>query len=322
MSFLRPDFSRPGRGVEKDEQVSPVAKFFLVFFRRLSKFIQLNLTFLIPVAVILAMVVGLLLMPVQRYGLEIRLPSTILQLSLWELYVVPLPLILLAPFHTGLMVVTKRLANEEYAFVWSEYWEGVRDNWKQGLLNGILCYVAYVVLSFSLVYYFNTMSDGALNFIPLAFSLLMLVIFLLAELYIPTMMVSVKLKFIPLVKNSIIFGFMNFFKNLLTIAMLLVVCAVLYCMQLTGITLLIGLFFVVSLFFSVTAYIATYMAYPMIDSYIIKPYQKKEEVANAPEVQRTTSDFEYEHDELDDDDDKPEYVYYNGKLVKRDELKK
>lgn len=321
MSIFRPDYNRPGRGVEKDEQVSPVAKFFLVFFRRLSKFITLNLTFLIPVTAVILMIAGLLMAPVHRLALEIHLPSNILQLSLWDLYVVPLPLILLAPFHTGVMVVTKRLANEEYAFIWSEYWQGVKDNWKQGLLNGILCYLAYVIFSFSLVYYFNTMSDGALTFIPLAFSILLLIVFVLAELYIPVLMVSVELKFIPLVKNAIIFGIMNFFKNLLTLGMLLVVCAVLYCTQMTGLSLMIGLFFIISLFFSVTAYITTYMTYPMINDYIIKPYKKKEEASTAAHVQQNTSDFEYEQDELDDDDG-PEYVFYNGKMVHRDELNK
>lgn len=321
MSIFRPDYNRPGRGVEKDEQVSPAAKFFLVFFRRLSKFITLNLTFLIPLTVVILMIAGLLVAPVRRLALEIHLPSNILQLSLWDLYVVPLPLVLLAPFHTGVMVVTKRLANEEYAFIWSEYWQGVKDNWKQGLLNGILCYLAYVIFSFSLVYYFNTMSDGALNFIPLAFSILLLIVFVLAELYIPVLMVSVDLKFIPLVKNAIIFGIMNFFKNLLTLGMLLVVCAVLWCTQMTGLSLMIGLFFIISLFFSVTAYITTYMAYPMINDYIIKPYKKKEEASTAAHVQQNTSDFEYEQDELDDDDG-PEYVFYNGKMVHRDELNK
>ena len=78
MSIFRPDYNRPGRGVEKDEQVSPVAKFFLVFFRRLSKFITLNLTFLIPLTVVILMIAGLLVAPVHRLALEIHLPSSTL----------------------------------------------------------------------------------------------------------------------------------------------------------------------------------------------------------------------------------------------------
>lgn len=322
MSFLRPNYDRPGKGVEKDEpELSGAAKFFTIFFRRLSKFAQLNLTFMIPVVGVLLLMLVVYIMPVQRYSLEITMASNIVKLSLWELYAVPLPLILLAPFHTGVMVVTKRLANEEYAFVWSEYWKGVKDNWKQGLLNGILCYLAYLILSFSIIYYYNQLTAQWFNFIPLALVLLLLIVFVLAELYIPLMIVSVDLKFTHIVKNSIIFGIMSLFKNLLTIIILAAVLVVMFFMQTMGLTIILCGIFVATLFFSFTAYVVTFFGYPMIRDYVIKPFDRKEEASNAIEVQKDTSNYEYQNDELDDDDSL-EYVYYNGRLVKKDEIEK
>ena len=321
MPLFRVDYSRPGRGVDKDEpELTGLSRFFTIFMRRFSKFVKLNLTFMIPFAVCVGMMVGLIFMPLQRYTLELQLSDSILRLSLWDLYVVPLPIILLMPFIFGMMVVARRLTNEEYCFIWSEFWHGVKDNWKQGLVNGVMVYIFYAVLSFAIVYYCNSLSEHWFNFIPLALVLLMLVAFLLAELYIPLLATSVKLKLIPLVKNALIFGIISLVKNLIVIVIIAGLFALLYFSQIMGLTLFAAMILVIVIFFSFIAYLVSYNCYPMIRDYIVKPYERKEKAANAPEVQKSEENFEYEHDELDDDDEEPEYVYYNGKMIKREEL--
>lgn len=53
LSLFKINYDKPGRGVEKDEpEKSAVMNFFTIFFRRLSKFVQLNFIFMIPCALI------------------------------------------------------------------------------------------------------------------------------------------------------------------------------------------------------------------------------------------------------------------------------
>ncbi|MEG1426848.1 MAG: DUF624 domain-containing protein, partial [Oscillospiraceae bacterium] len=170
MSFLGfGNYAKPGPGVSKEEEDKSVfVRFFLVFMRRFSKFMQLNLIFMIPLLGVVALMVALLFLPVPRYEMKLTLADTILQLKLWELYVVPMPLILVSPFFAGVMVVARRLANEEYAFIWSEYWSGVKANWKQATINGVFLYAMYFLLSFAFLYYSGNLSKGFLSFIPYA----------------------------------------------------------------------------------------------------------------------------------------------------------
>ncbi len=324
LSLFKINYDKPGRGVEKDEpEKSAVMNFFTIFFRRLSKFVQLNFIFMIPCALIAALMFGLFLLPVPRYEMALTLSSSIIKLQLWEVYVVPMPIVLLAPFYAGVMVVVRRMANKEYVFPWAEYWQGVKDNWKQFLINGIFCYIAYVVLSFSIIYYSGELSSGWFNFIPFALVLILVVLLVFSQLYAPVLMVSVDIKLKPLYKNSLIFAIMGVFRNILIVVLYVALLFLyFYVVPMMGLTLLIGFALLITIIPVFVAYINVYICYPMIDSYIIKPYEKKEEVKNDPVVQPSTEDFKYIADELDENRDESEYVYYNGRLVKRDEINK
>lgn len=317
------NYAKPGPGVRKDEEEKSVwLKFFIVFKRRLSKFMQLNLIFMLPILGVAALMFCILFLPVPRYAMQFTLGETIFSLKLWELYVVPMPLMLLSPFVGGLMVVSRRLANEEYAFVWSEYWKGVKENWKQFLANGIFLYVMYFLLSFSFIYYSGNLSDNFLSFIPYAMIILVTVLLVFSQYYVSVMIVSVNLKLTHIYKNALIFAIMGLGRNLLLTVIFAALVVLLWMAQIMGLTLLIALAVIILLLFSFIAYTTSYLTYPLVKRYIIDPFENKDIVKNAPEVQPSTDEnFDYLQDELDGGEENNEqYVYVNGKLVKRDSL--
>ena len=59
------NYDKPGPGVDKDEpkKAAPV-RFFEILWRKLSKLVQLNLTFMIPFIVVIALMVGAFLLPI------------------------------------------------------------------------------------------------------------------------------------------------------------------------------------------------------------------------------------------------------------------
>lgn len=324
------NYDKPGPGVSKDEpQKAAPIRFFQIFFRKFTKLMQVNLIFVLPLLAVAAMMVCLYLFFPQPV-LQLPVGGAVMELNLGVRYVLPLPLILLAPFTAGITFVTRNFAREEHAFVWSDFWSAVKDNWKYFLLNGVVVYLVYVVLSFALTYYYYSAAQNWIAFIPFWLCVVMAVVFLFAQYYLPVMFVTFDLKFGQCYRNALIFTAAGFFRNLLLTvilgALVIVIIGVIPIMPLT-VTLLILLFTLI--FFSFCGFLINFTIYPVIEQYLIQPYQRKleEEKKKAPEedpIEKQfpglfASDPEPEPEE-EEGEKKEKYVYYNGKLVKESEL--
>lgn len=313
------NFDKPGPGVSKDEpKKSAPVRFFEVLWRKLSKLVQLNLIFMIPFLVVVALMVGIFIMPATHLFFQTALLGVV---DLYILYAMPVPLILLSPFTAGLAYVTRNFAREEHAFVWSDFWDAVKGNWKASLLNGVIVYVAYVVLSFSIFFYSNQMSSNWLFAIPFGICCMLGIMMLFAQYYIPVMIVTFDLKLRHIYKNAFIFSILGLLRNLMITAVLVaIIVGILFC---PGNFLAIPLMLLILFIFSFISYLSSFATYSLIDKYLIQPFYKKEAEANDSKVRVAEGEtFSFETDELDDeDDDAPKYVYVNGKLVDRKLLK-
>lgn len=322
MALFKFNYDRPGKGVEKDEpEQTGIVRFFVIFFRRLSKFVQLNLTFMIPVFFTILLMVGLYFLP---YFLGVdALPAVAFgqySINVYNLYVVPLPFILLSVFYSGMMVVARRLANKVYVFVWSEYWQGVKANWKQFLINGIVCYVAYFMLTFAFMFYGSKVTEaGGFYYVPWALILVLMVIFVFLQYYVPVMIVSVNMRMKPIYKNSFILCIMGAIKNLLISGVFIAFYLVYnYLAPYMGLTLLLSVILFVLIVPAFLTYTVVYITYPLIKSCVIDPFYQKDKKEEKVEEQQE-SVFSYK--EIEGlEENKSEYVYVNGKLVKKDEL--
>lgn len=314
------NYDKPGPGVSKDEppKAAPV-RFFEILLRKFSKLVQLNLIFMIPTVVACVLMVLLYLCPT-HFVIQI---SGITQMDGWATFVVPLPFVLLAPFCAGLTIVTRNFAREEHAFVWSDFWESVKANWKYFLLNGLICYLVYTILGFSVIYYYNMAATEWLYYIPLWLCVVVAAVFLFAQYYLPVMFVTFDLKFTHAYKNALIFTVAGFGRNiLLTVILLALLMLVLY-LPLLNITLLVYALLFIFLLFSFISYLVNFTVYPVIDRYLIQPYKRMQEENNDEPTESAEEEFPglfaSTTDEEDEDEDK--YVYINGKLVKKSELK-
>lgn len=310
------NYDKPGPGVDKDEpkKAAPV-RFFEILWRKLSKLVQLNLTFMIPFIVVIALMVGVFLLPIPHF---LYATSFFGVLDLYILYAVTLPLILLSPFTCGLAYVTRNFAREEHAFVWSDFWDAVKNNWKPALLNGVIVYLAYVILSFSIFFYSTRVSDNWMFMIPLAVCCILSILMLFAQYYIPVMIVTFDLKLRHIYRNAFIFSIMGLLRNLMITAILAgLFIALLFCPAAFAV---IPLLLVIIFLCAFISYLTSFATYSLLDTYLIQPFYKKEAEAKDAEI-RVAKDgdtFNFDNDELDDDDDdKPQYVYVNGRLIDR-----
>ena len=251
-----------------------------------------------------------------------------MQIDAWVLYAVPLPLILLSPFTAGLTFVTRNFAREEHAFVWSDFWDAVKGNWKYFLLNGAIVYLVYLVLSFSMIYYLNSTSQGWLYYIPFWLCIVLAVLFLFAQYYLPVMFITFDLKFSQAYRNAFIFAVAGLGRNLLITVILGALLFLVFSIPLAPLTVLIFLIVAVCLLFSLVSYFINFTVYPIVDRYLIKPYQQKLEeqrtgITAAEKKEEEERDrFFAEPEDEDEDDDEDKFVYVNGRLIRKSELKK
>lgn len=318
MGFLTRNLDKPGKGVEKEEvEKSSSSSYLTTFTRRFGKFVQLNLAFMLPSVFVLFLCVATYFAPFylgMEYFPMVQFGGA--ELNLYDTYITYLPLVLLSIPYSGAMVVARRLANGDYAFVWSEFIKGVKENWKPFLLNGLACYGFYVISSFALLFYLSSVKENWLFYIPLIFVILVTAVFVMMQFYIPLMIVSVNIKLRHVYKNSLILCVAGILKNVLFIfiAGIIIAFYVLFVPIMNG-TLLIGIALLLVIVPSFLFYSQAFIFYPVIDLLVIQPYYKKKEEEEGPPPIKKPSLTDY----VGVEENKSTYIYKDGKLVRIDE---
>ena len=309
------NYSKPGPGVQKDEpQKSAPIRFFEIYGRKFTKLVQLNLLFFVAFLVAAVLAFLLYLSPT-HFMMTLPSGDSVMTLDIWTLYVVPLPVILLAPFTAGLTTVTRNFVREEHAFVWYDFRQSVQKNWKAFLLNGILFYVVYVILSFALIYYVNAAKENPFFYVAFWFCFVLALLFLFAQYYVPIMLVSFDLTLRQVYRNAAVFILAGLFRNIL-ITVILIALIILFFGVIPVMPLTILLFIVLAAVwaFSFVSYLINFIIYPVVDQYLFQPAKQRMEAEYDARADRSRSLKEEELPERD-------YVFVNGKMVKRSELK-
>ncbi len=281
------NYSKPGPGVKKD---APSQKRFFIFwevlFRKFFDLCKLNLLFMIPVVVIAAVCFGL----------------AYLGVNVWV--VVLLPTILLGPCMMGITFVTRNYAREEHAFIYSDFMDAIKNNWKQSLPYGIITYVYIMLMVVAFPFYWQQAQTNAFFYLPLGICTTVSIVFLFMQYYIPVMIVTFDLKLKAIYKNALILAIVGLGRNLMLTLFLAITFAVMLLLVFANnaITFLIASILFIFLFFAFVSFLINFMVYPNVDRYIIRPFYEKQE-----ESKERTTDIE-----------KSEYVYVDGRLVKRE----
>ncbi|MDD3242893.1 MAG: DUF624 domain-containing protein [Eubacteriales bacterium] len=111
-------------------------------------------------------------------------------------------LVLAGPPLAGLTNVIRKWAKDEHAWLWQDFKAGMKENWKQSML---FMFIYSLIMAACMV---SVRVYGAMAETQSAFTVLqvlvgvMFAIITMAYLYIFPMMVSYKLKFFPILKNS------------------------------------------------------------------------------------------------------------------------
>lgn len=266
MGLFSINYNKPGPGVSKDAPVKkPFFRFWEVYFRKFFDLIKLNMLFAIPTAVTIVLVFA--------FGFFI---SGINQSLSFLGY---LPFVLLSPFVAGLTFVCRNYAREEHAFILSDFWDAVKNNWKQFLVNGLICYVFYMLMSVAISFYSTQVQQNSLLYVPLVVCLVLAFLFICAQFYIPVMIITFDLSLSKIYKNALIFAIVGLWRNLMLIAIIgvFILAAVIFFLVLPPLAIMVLLVLLIFWAFGFFGFLVNFAVYPLLVKYIIKPYEKEQE---------------------------------------------
>ncbi|MBR2388445.1 MAG: DUF624 domain-containing protein [Clostridia bacterium] len=301
------DMNRDGKGVEEEEDRTPNLKFFFkLFFRKFSKLIQLNLLMIFQVLPIIAIVLMYIygnktptatdVSFAPLYGIDslansvgaaplLDLVSTQMGLPVFapiiNITMIVLAVLLIVTWgwqNVGAAYVARGLYRGEPVFVWSDFFYGIKRNFKQGFLLGLIDALIMIVLAVDFVFFLSRGGTFALDFMYFVIFALVIV-YMVMRFYIYLMLITFDMKITKIIKNALIFTVLGIKRNLLAIlgvAILLVINGYLIVLTFpSGFSLPVVLPFIY--LFASFLFITTYAAYPVIDKYMIAPYANKSE---------------------------------------------
>ncbi len=257
------NYSKPGPGIGKDEpQKHSFFVFFDIFIRKFWKLIEINLLFCICcIPFFIPFVLTVMYLP----------SNAVLY------YISLIPLIGIAVNISGLTYILRNFTRQEHAFLWMDFKDTVKKNWRQSLIVGAVDFVVIFLLVFSIRFYYANLATNGFFVIPFALCILFTIIITFMHYYIFVMLITFDLKIKQIFKNAFIFSFAGVGHNILI---------TLFC----GIIILIAYsFWPVSFLFipfitiSLIGFIIVFNVWPTIKKFMI-PELPDEEVTkeNAP----------------------------------------
>ncbi len=106
-------------------------------------------------------------------------------------------------FTPGICYVTRNWARDEHAFIFSDFKDAVKENWKQGLITGFITGLVPVVVYVCWNFYGELAKTNSVFFVvPQMLTMMIGVLWMMSLIFTYPLMVSYKLGYMQLIRNS------------------------------------------------------------------------------------------------------------------------
>lgn len=248
------NYQREGKGVSKDQNTPRLVLFFQIFFRKFWKLISANM--------------------------------------LYVLFCIPV--VTIGPATAGFTKILRNYAREEHAFLWGDFIETFKKNFKQAFLFSLLDLFVYAFLLFDF-FALQSVANRVMATISMAAILLTVTVWTFMHYYIYSMMITFNLTLRQLLKNAFIFCWAGFIRNLL----LTVILALVTILAIQNLDIRFLLFLAVTLYFSFCGLLINFMVNPLIKKHMIDGYDPQ--TGERLQEEKYEGFEDYEKDELDDE---------------------
>lgn len=180
----------------------------------------------------------------------------------------------------GITHIARSTTREKHSFIFSDFFDTIKKNWKQSLILGAINLFATVISVVDVWYFWGYLTQGesmsAFGVIGLAIAFFLLVVITFIKYYIWTLTITFDLPVKILIKNSFQFIFLNMARNLLISVIMGIIYAALYLLAIIN-----AFCFILAaaiLIFVVPGFKASLIqanTFPTIKKYMIDPYYKE-----------------------------------------------
>ena len=127
--------------------------------------------------------------------------------SLFRMLVWLIPcLAITGPFTAGLSYVTRNWARDEHAFIWTDFKDAVKENWKQSLILSVITSILPLAAYVGWEFYGNLSAQNIIMIIPPVLVVLVVFIWAISITYMHPLTVTYTLKTKDIIRNGLLLG--------------------------------------------------------------------------------------------------------------------
>lgn len=177
-----------------------------------------------------------------------------------------LPVITIGPATAALTKVCRNYSQERHTYLFGDFWDSFKKNFKQGLVFGLIDLLFVVVFAVGLMFYMDWAQKMPIMYIPMIIMFSFMIVVIMMNFYIYIMVSSTNLTVKQIIKNSLILSYLGMKKS--------IICLVVYVlfMSINIFFYPISIVFAATLCFSFISFLDCSLCYPVVRKYIIQPY--------------------------------------------------
>lgn len=273
------NYSKAGKGVKKEDlEKSGVGLYFDILGRRIWKLMILNLMYLvisIP-AIIIAYFISTYLLTylLSLTGVNVAEITDVIKIITIFISAVLFQVFGSGPATASMSYILKRYVKDTHVWIFSDFFEHFKKNFKQGMAVYIINTFASVALIVAYMFYALIMR----NTIGEILSFVMIItaaFFVMMQMYTYQLMAEFNFKVKDIYKNSLLLTMIKLPWNILTTALIFIFMYAMYSVALTSPFIAIAIFAVI--YIVLVNFTQIFMTNNIVKEYILEPSLQSEE---------------------------------------------
>ncbi len=193
-----------------------------------------------------------------------------------------IPIVTIGPATAAATYVLRNIAREEHTFIWMDFYDNFKRNFKQAFITGIFDLIASALFVLNLWFYLVGLANNEAPkyfYLMLGAAVAIFVFYFIAKMYVYPIIVTFDISVKNAYKNSFIFTGAKLLKNLLFFILKMLVPFALFILPILyaqdWLILYTAIAFVV-FFAGFTQYISVFCVWPNIQKYMIDRFKTEE----------------------------------------------
>lgn len=179
----------------------------------------------------------------------------------------------------GFTHVARSINREKHSFLFSDFFETIKKNWKQSLILGVINILLTAILGADIYYFWGYISNVETGGFPiiqvlgLGISMALVIVMTFIKYYIWTLTITFSLNIRQMIKNSFHFVFLNLWRNIMIAVIMGAIYVGLYFLAtVNGGLMVVAIILLVGVVPGFKMCLIQANVFPSIKKYIIDPY--------------------------------------------------